>query len=161
MPAERPGRAILRSFMARSDKPASPRATAVTIVCLAVAALTVFAGMNSYQLSARYAEQFPDAYGVGRAFIRFAPLAERVPVTAQIGYITDLDPNSAAYQAAFLAAQYALAPRELIFPGPGAAPGIALGNFTKPMDFAAAGAAQGYDLTADLGNGVVLFHKRP
>src|SRR5262245_34774812 len=147
--------------MPRDDQPSSPRATAVTVVCLAVAALAVFGAMNSYQVSARYAEQFPDAYGAGRAQIRFAPVLERVPAAARLGYITDLDPSAAAYSAAFLAAQYALAPREVMLPGQGTAPEIAVGNFTKPMDFAAAGAARGYELTADLGNGVVLFHKKP
>ena len=38
-------------------------------------------------------------------------------------------------------------------------PDWAVGNFTKPMDFAAAGDARGYALAADLGNGVVLFRR--
>src|SRR5258706_421182 len=147
--------------MPRDDAPASPRSTAITIVCLAVAALSVFATMNSYQVSARYAEQFPDAYGAGRAQIRFAPVLARVPAKGRLRYITDLEPSSTAYSAAFLAAQYALAPREVMLPAQGTTPEIAVGNFTKPMDFAAAGAAQGYDITVDLGNGVVLFHKKP
>jgi len=139
------------------------RATAVTVVCLAVAVLAVFAAMNSYQVSARYAEQFPDAYGAGRAQVRFAPVIERVPAKGRLGYITDLEPSASAYSAAFLAAQFALAPRAVILLGqvPSVAPEIAVGNFTKPLDFAAAGAAQGYDITSDLGNGVVLFHRRP
>src|SRR5260370_26917023 len=141
--------------------PVSPRANAVTSVCLVVAALAVFAAMNSYQISARYAEQYPDAYGAGRAQTRFAPVLARVPANGRLGYITDLDPSTSAYSAAFLAAQYALAPREVILLGPGVAPEIAVGNFTKPRDFAAAGAAQGYEITADLGNGVVLFHRKP
>ena len=151
--------------MARDDRdgsaPPSARSTAVTIVCLAVAVLAVFAAMNSYQVSARYAEQYPAAFGAGRAQVRFAPVLERVPANGRLGYITDLDPSAAAYSAAFLAAQYALAPREVILLGQGNAPELAVGNFTKPLDFAAAGAAQGYELTADLGNGVVLFHKKP
>jgi hypothetical protein len=35
-----------------------------------------------------------------------------------------------------------------------------VGNFSKPLDFAAAGAAKGYAMTADLGNGVVLYHRQ-
>jgi hypothetical protein len=139
----------------------SGRSTAVTVVCLAVAALAVFDAMNSYQVSSRYAQQFPDAYGTGRAQARFAPLLERVPANSRVTYITDLDPSSPAYSAAFLAAQYALAPREVILPGRGSAPETGVGNFSKPLDFAAAGAALGYEMTADLGNGVVLFRKRP
>ena len=138
----------------------SGRSTAVTVVCLGVAALSVFAAMNSYQVSARYAEQFPDAYGAGRAQTRFAPVLERIPPSGHLLYITDLDSSSAAYSAAFLAAQYALAPREVLL-GPGDPPEFAVGNFSKALDYASYGTARGYDLTADLGNGVVLFHKKP
>jgi hypothetical protein len=138
----------------------SGRSTAVTVVCLAVAIMAVFGAMNSYQVSARYAAQYPDAYGAGRAQVRFAPLLERVPKTAVLGYITDLDPSSNPYSAAFLAAQYALAPRQLVTLRRGAAPEVAVGNFSKPQDYAAAGVAHGYELTAELGNGVVLYRRR-
>jgi O-glycosyl hydrolase len=138
-----------------SSAPTSGRSAAVTVVCLAVAVLAVFAAMNSYQVSARYAEQFPDAYGAGRAQLRFAPLLARLPVTAQLGYLTDLDPSSNAYAAAFLAAQYALAPRQLIMLAPGATPEWAVGNFSKPQDYARAG----YQIVADYGNGVVLYRR--
>lgn len=136
------------------------RKGAVTAVCLSVAVLSIFAAMNSYQVSARYSEQFPDAYGAGRAQIRFAPVLERVPATARIGYMTDLDPSQDAYSSAFLAAQYALAPRQLVLVGQGSPTDVAVGNFSKPLDYAAAGAARGYELVADLGNGVVLFRRK-
>jgi len=136
------------------------RSTVVTVVCLAVGVLSVFGALNSYQVSTGYAAQFPDAYGGGVAQLRFAPLNARVPATAELGYFTDIDPTLPAYSAAFLAAQYAVAPRVLLFVDAQTQPEWAAGNFTKPMDFAAAGDAKGYTLTADLGNGVVLFHRK-
>jgi hypothetical protein len=90
-------------------------------------------------------------------------LAARAPASAGLGYFTDLDPAGAANAPAFLSAQLALAPRVVKFVGLGEAPDrpeLALGNFTRPGDFAAAGSARGYKLEADLGNGVVLFRRR-
>ena len=139
----------------------SSRKGAVTAVCLAVAVLAIFAAMNSYQVSARYAEQYPDAFGAGRAQLRFAPVIERVPATARIGYITDLEPSQDAYSAAFLAAQYALAPRQLLIAKPGhPITDFAVGNFSKPQDYAAAGAVLGYEVAGDLGNGVILYKRK-
>ena len=143
----------------RAAKHAEGRSGIVTVVCLAVAVLAVFGELDSYQSASAYNRQFPDAYGAGRAEIRFAPVLSRFPVSAQLGYITDLTP-SGVYSAAFLAAQYALAPRQLVMLGPGTRPDWVLGNFTKQLDFAAAGAAQGYELSADLGNGVVLYRRK-
>jgi hypothetical protein len=50
-----------------------------------------------------------------------------------------------------------VAPRALLLNDP--RPEWAVGNFTKPLDFAAAGAARGYQMIADLGNGVVLYRR--
>jgi hypothetical protein len=133
------------------------RAGVVRGTCLAVAVVAVFGAMNSYQTSVRNARQYPDAYGAGRAQVRFAPLVARVPASARLGYLTDLDRSSDAYAAGFLAAQYALAPRQLVA---SEAPEWAVGNFSQPQDFAAAGAALGYELSADLGNGVALYRRK-
>ena len=116
----------------------------VTAVCFAVPLLTFFAALNGYQVSATNAKQFPDTFGVSRAELRFAPLIARIPATAQISYFTDLDPSSPAYSAAFLATQYALAPRQLSIAGQGANPEWAAGNFSRPVDYASAGAAHSY-----------------
>lgn len=132
----------------------------VTAVCFAVPLLTFFAALNGYHISATNAKQFSDTFGVSRAEMRFAPLIARIPATAQIGYLTDLDPSSADYSAAFLAAQYALAPRQLSILGKGPTPEWATGNFSRPVDFAAAGAAHNYEVIADLGTGVVLYRRR-
>lgn len=134
--------------------------TLVTIAAVAVAVLGVAGAFNSYQVSATYAQQFPDAYGGERAQARFAPLLPRVPPAAELGYFTDLDSSQPAYAPAFLAAQYALVPRVLVFLDGHATPELAVGNFARPVDFAAAGEAHGYAMIADLGNGVVLFRRK-
>jgi hypothetical protein len=140
----------------------------VTAAALAAGALAVFGALNSYQLSGDNAEQYPDAYGGAVAQVRFAPLDARVPASAELGYFTNLEPSQPAYAPAFLAAQYAVAPRLLVLLKNQNARGNAaaqirlewaVGNFSKPLDYAAAGRAQGYALAADLGNGVVLFHR--
>ncbi len=120
----------------------------------------MWGALNSYQVSGSYAEQFPDAYGGERARTRFAPLAERVPASAELGYFTDLTPAQPAYAPAFLSAQYAVAPRVLVFLNGQAPPEWAVGNFSMPADFAAAGEAQGYTMVADLDNGVILFRRK-
>lgn len=132
----------------------------VTAVCFAVPLLAFFAALNGYQVSVKNAGQFPDAYGVSRAELRFAPLIARIPATAQIGYITDLDPSHPAYSAALMATQYALAPRQLSIVGKGIGPEWAAGNFSRPVDYASAGTTHGYDVVADMGNGVVLYRRK-
>lgn len=129
-------------------------------VAIAVAALGAAGAFSSYQVSSEYARQYPDAYGAERAQGRFAPLMARVPASATLGYFTDLAADQAAFAPAFLAAQYAVAPRVLVLLDTGNKPELAVGNFSKPQDFAAAGEARGYAVEADLGSGVVLFRKK-
>jgi len=131
----------------------------VIAAVLAVAILGAAGALNSYQVSAHYAEQLPDAYGGEHAQTRFAQLVERVPASAVLAYFTDLDPGP-AYDSAFLAAQYAVAPRVLVFLHGQPSPEWAVGNFSKPADFAAAGEAKGYAMIADLGQGVILFRRK-
>ena len=140
----------------------------VTAAAFIVATLGVAGAFNSYQTSIAYAKQFPDAYGGSAGQERFAAFNARVPASAEVGYFTDLDPSRGAYTPAFLSAQLALVPRVLKFVNGtivngatgGDRPEWALGNFTQPGDFAAAGNARGYALVADLGNGVVLFRRQ-
>jgi hypothetical protein len=138
----------------------SVNSSRVTAALLTVAALGVCGALNSYQVSANYAAQFPDAYGGERAQARFAALAGRVPASAELGYFTDLDPAQPAYAPAFLSAQYAVAPRALVFVDGQTHPDWAVGNFSKPADFAAIGEARGYAMIADLRNGVILFRRK-
>ncbi len=145
--------------MAQTDN-SSSRSTLVTVVLLAVALMAVYGALNSYQVSAEYARQYPDAYGGERARIRFAPLSSKIPANAQLGYFSDLDPSHPAFAPAFLAAQYAVAPRILLLLDAKTMPEWAVGNFSKPKDYAALGESHGYSVASDLGNGVVLFHRK-
>src|SRR5579863_1975495 len=108
--------------------------TYVRVAALAVAVLGAAGAYSSYQVSASNARLFPDVYGVESARVRFAPLLDRVPASAELGYFTDLDPSQAAYAPAFLAAQYAVAPRVLLLLDGKQTPELAVGNFSKPQD---------------------------
>jgi hypothetical protein len=135
-----------------------PHNNRVVIGVLAVAALAVFASMNSYQISAQDAQQFPDRYGVVSAEQRFASALELLPTTAVIGYISDLPLSETAGSTAFVAAQYVVAPRSLVLAG--AQPTAwAVGNFARPGDFAAIGAQAGFTIVRDFGNGVVVYRR--
>ena len=52
-----------------------------------------------------------------------------------------------------------MAPRLLAPVRQGIAAEWAVGNFSRPVDFVAAGAQAGYTMVADTGRGVVLFRK--
>jgi hypothetical protein len=136
------------------------RAAKVNGACIIVAILAVLGARNSYQISRDYSAQYPDQYGGSRAETRFAPLLARIPGNAEMGYFTDLDPSQALAGGVFLAAQYAVAPRLLVNIDTQSQPEWAVGNFSKPQDFAAAGEARGYSMVEDLGNGVVLFRRK-
>ena len=135
------------------------RGPLITGVCLAVAGLAFFSGLNSYGLSANNAKVSVDSYGAARAQARMAPVIARIPAADRVGYFTDLDPKSPLHASEFLAVQHALAPRQLFLLGSSKPPVWAVGNFSKPQDYAAAGANRGYGLVTDFGNGVVLFRR--
>jgi hypothetical protein len=153
------------SSSSRKPKPTARRPTAgrspiPTAACLTVGVRAVFGALSSYQVSRGYSEQFPDAYGGARAELRFAPLVARTAPDAELGYFTDLDPSGAAYSAAYLAAQFAIAPRLLLIIDNQTRPEWAVGNFAQPRDYSQIGEARGYGLVTDLGNGVALFHRK-
>ena len=135
-----------------------PHSSRVVIGVLAVAALAVFASMNSYQISAQDAEQFPDRYGVVAAEGRFAPALQLLPVNAVIGYISDLPLSETAGSTAFVAAQYAMAPRSLVLASAQRTQ-WAVGNFARPADFATIGVQAGFTMVRDFGSGVVVYRR--
>lgn len=135
------------------------RPAAIPAVCVAVAALSVLGALHSYQISSSQVEGRPDRFGVASAETRLAAIAQRTPPTAVLSYISDLPMNDAG-TAAFLAAQHALAPRMLLLPGTSKPVDLAVGNFAKAGDFAAAGANLGYDVVQDFGQGAVLYQRR-
>jgi hypothetical protein len=122
---------------------------------IAVAVAAVLASADSLQLASQLQ---PDPFGVESAQQRFAPAAARLLSFGSVGYISDLPVLGQDGMTAFLAARYALAPR-LLAPVERTGPQQAVGNFSRPTDYATVGAKAGYALEADLGNGVVLFTK--
>jgi hypothetical protein len=129
--------------------------TRVLAGLIVVAIAAVLASAASLQLASQLQ---PDPYGAQSALQRFAGVSTRLAPSGEVGYISDLRVHSDAGTPAFLAAQYAVAPR-LLTPVEQSRPQYAVGNFSRPIDFAAAGAKAGYAVAADLGNGVVLYTK--
>jgi hypothetical protein len=126
---------------------------------LAVAVLAVLASLDSYQVSAANAQRFPDPYGVGLAEQRFATVVQQLPPHATLTYISDLPLNQTAGTTAFLAAQYALAPRPVIPADDHPATEWGIGNFSRPSDYAPVGAKAGFTMVADFGSGVILYRR--
>lgn len=127
----------------------------VLAALIAVAIAAVLASADSLQLASQLQ---PDPFGAESAQQRFAVASTRLTPRGEVGYISDLPLHGSAGTAAFLATQYALAPR-LLVPVRQTHPQQAVGNFSRPADYAVAGAKAGYALEADLGNGVVLYTK--
>lgn len=130
----------------------------VRAVATAVAALCLFAALESYRIAAQLAQQSPDTYGIQSAIARFAPVAAKLPREA-IGYIGDLAPGDQS-TVTFLGAQYALAPRLLLPAEQVAGAKWAIGDFHRQQDFAAAGAKFGYEIAEQASNGIVLYRRK-
>lgn len=81
-----------------------------------------------------------------------------LPASGVIGYMSDLPLDQNAGTAAFLAAQYAVAPRALMPEGKAQTEWV-IGNFSRSADFAAVGAQHGLTMVHDFGNGVVVYRK--
>lgn len=125
---------------------------------LAVCALGLFGAILNYSAAAKAAKE-SDPYRIGAQKERFGAAQGRLPANAVVGYISDVPTADALGQAMFFGAQYALAPRLLVGAEAGTKPEWWIGSFSKPQDYAAAGAAQGLVLVEDLGQGVVLFRR--
>jgi hypothetical protein len=127
----------------------------VLVGLIIVAVASVLAAANSLQLSSQLQ---PDPWSIEIAVERFSGATTRLPAHSAVGYISDLPVTDTAGTLAFLSAQYALAPR-FLDPLMRTSPEQAVGNFSVPTDYRAAGAKAGYTLESDLGNGVVLYRK--
>jgi hypothetical protein len=132
--------------------------TRASIGALAVASLALLGSMNSYQVSRELAARYPDAYGVAAAERRFEGALEILPPSAVVGYISDLPMSQNAGITAFLAAQYAVAPRGLV-PLDRSRTEWVVGNFARAADFTALGAQSGLTMVRDFGNGVVVYRR--
>jgi hypothetical protein len=121
---------------------------------IAAALLAVWGAVENFQLES--ASTLRDPYMVGVQADRFAGVMQAVPRDAIVGYISDLHDNSTGAQAMFNSARYTLAPRLLV---EGTDRDFVVGNFTKPMDYAAFGREHGLQFVQDFGNGAVLYRK--
>jgi hypothetical protein len=127
----------------------------VVIGSIVVAALAVLAAMKSYDLST---QQVSDPYGVTAGQTRFAAALELLPASGVIGYLSDMPLDDNVGSIAYMAAQYAVAPRAIV-PVEKAQAEWALGNFAHPGNFAERGAQAGYRIVNDFSNGVVVYRR--
>jgi hypothetical protein len=131
----------------------------------AVAALSVVASYNAviqFGYADAFAAQTRDPYNVLEMEAKASRIADRIPVTEPVGYFSDAPFSAPAGQAAFFAAQYALAPRIVVRDDAGSAARARywLGVFTREQDFAQAGAQRGLALEQDLGGYVILYRRQ-
>jgi hypothetical protein len=131
----------------------------IWIGVLAVVGLGLAASWESYETSADQRRESTDPYAVGLTLQRFAAANRQLPAGETTAYLSDLPLTDQAGTLAFLTAQYALSPRLLVPTGQKPAAHWAVGNFSRPTDFAAAGARAGFHMVADTGNGVILFQR--
>ena len=148
----------------KSQKPAEPGSEAkyplrVLLPAALLGVLAVAASFDYYGASARYQQSNTDPYRIAEQLERFRPAIGILPPSSVVGYLSDLPVSGMDGRAAFLSAQYTLAPRLLVEAGAGPPPRLAIGNFSHPQDFAAAGRPLGLHVDRDLGNGVVLFSR--
>ncbi len=131
----------------------------VLVPAALLAVLTVAASFDFYGASSRYQQSSTDPYRIAEQIERFRPAIGILPPASVVGYLSDLPVSGMDGRAAFLSAQYALAPRLLVEARSSPQPRLAIGNFSRPQDFAAAGRPLGLEVDRDLGNGVVLFRR--
>jgi hypothetical protein len=121
---------------------------------LLAAALALWGVLGYFGSEGAYQKLHRDPYRIAAEATRLETFREAVASNAILGYLTDVPLGNEASDGMFLAAQYTLAPR--ILQRETKHPHV-LGNFTRPVDFAAAGRPYGLTLERDFGNGVVLY----
>lgn len=123
----------------------------------AIATLLCLGGsLRFYGSESAFQERNRDQFLVAAQAPVYTSLSALIPPNAEVGYLTDAQPGTAADSQLFLSAQYLLAPRLLI--NSPERPWV-LGNFGRPADFAAIGLAHGLRLQQDFGDGLVLFRR--
>ncbi len=128
----------------------------VKIGVAAAALLSLWGTVQYFGFETGYQKQNRDSYQIAAQAARLEGVRASLPSTAELGYLTDLEPGGTAASAMFNGAQYVLAPRLL---HQDANQPQVLGNFSRPGDFAAIGRQHGLRIERDFQNGVVLFRK--
>ena len=130
--------------------------SAAQIGVIGAAALSLWGAVAYFGFETEFQKQDRDPYKIAAQSSRLEGVRGALPENAVIGYLTDLEKGSVAASATFNATQYILAPRIL---QEDTAQPLVLGNFSRPLDFAALGRQHGLRIERDFGNGVVLFRK--
>ena len=81
-----------------------------------------------------------------------------LPEGAQVGYLSDLSFDATGGTAAHFGVMNALAPRLVTRSADNHE--WVVGNFSHPLDYAAAGREHHLQMVRDFGNGIVLFRRR-
>ena len=123
---------------------------------IAAVVLSLWGVIEFVRLERIWNTQFHDPYLIAGQHSRFEGVRHIIPPDAILGYITDLEPNSASWSAAFNGAQYVLAPRLL---EEGTKRDWVLVNYSKIVDFAAIAQQNGFRIERDFGQGVLVLHK--
>ena len=126
------------------------------IGALAALLLTVWGGIEFLRLERIWNSEFRDPYLVNVQESRLGAVKDIIPADAVVGYLTDMQPDSIQWAAAFNTAQYELAPRILEL---GTNREWLLANFAGHGDFPAYAQANGFRVERELGNGVAVLRK--
>jgi hypothetical protein len=124
----------------------------------AVVLLSLFAAFQSYRSEDAYARAYQDPYMIQAQPQRLREAVGYLPDKAVIGYLSDLPFDAVPGQSAYFGIMYALAPRLVTRSAEGHE--WVVGNFSRPVDYAAAGGEHHLELVKDFGNGIVLFRRR-
>ena len=118
--------------------------------------LCTWGAVQYFGLEANYRQKSRDLYQLVTQTERLNDARAVIPEDAVIGYLTDLEPGSVIATSIFNITQYALAPRLL---RADTNETLALGNFSRPLDYAATGRQHGLRVERDFQNGVILYRK--
>jgi len=123
-----------------------------------VVLLSLGAAFQSYRSADAYARAYQDPYMINAQPERLREAVRYLPDKAVIGYLSDLPFDAVSGQSAYFGVMYALAPR-LVTRSADSHEWV-VGNFSHPLDYAAAGAAHHLEQVRDFGNGIVVFRRR-
>ena len=123
-----------------------------------VVLLCIIIAFQSYRTADADARAYRDPYMVNVQPERLREAIRYLPEHTEVGYLSDLSFELTNGSAAYFGVMYALAPR--LVTRSADSPEWVVGNFSHPLDYAAAGAGHHLELVKDFGNGIVLFRRR-
>ena len=123
-----------------------------------VALLSICAAAQTYRSAETYARAYQDPYGINAQPQRVREAIRYLPDNAPVGYLSDVSFEVVTGSAAYFGVMYALAPR-LVTRYADRHEWV-VGNFSHPLDYAAAGRPHHLEIVKDFGNGIVLYRRR-